>query len=410
MSLNKYFLSDNPFPETAICDPNSRDPRLNGSIFNIDILKDKIDALSIRTENAVNLIYVSGNQFDRGLGKSSLIIHHYKNLKVRQGVTCSFVRCLQKDKIEDVVRKTILEWHNEGYLWDVFKKSFSKYTEVAQDPLLQPVSINLMFQDYPDPPDILPFLHYSYVSDIERKIELYVNWLTGEIESDARPLTEIFKTYLSMPPNIEKVLEKRKVDCIEVYRACINLFNAFGYSMHYVFFDQFEDMVMGITKNKMGDFALIMKSLLSGSPGSSIFVTLHPSSENKLKAPTARDLKSVAPFDTFHRVNLLTLDIIPEKAIRLVEEYLNYYRFGDPPYPSYPFEPELLLFTWYFNKGVIRNFIQQLHHAIKSGVMLGYPEITFDFAQEHQLEIFGKLVTDRMMKEYTLWRERTNTQ
>ena len=168
-------------------------------------------------------------------------------------------------------------------------------------------------------------------------------------------------------------------------------------------------MVMSITKNRMGDFALSMKSLLSGSSGSSIFVTLHPNSETRLKQPNARDLKSVAPFDAFHRVNLLSLDIVPEKAIGLAEEYLNYYRMDDPPYPSYPFEPEFLLFTWFFNKGVIRNYLQQLHFTLKNGTMLGYPEISFGFAQDNQLEIFGKLVTEKMMKEYHLWRERTKT-
>ncbi|MBC8461261.1 MAG: hypothetical protein H8D67_25035, partial [Deltaproteobacteria bacterium] len=79
---------------------------------------------------------------------------------------------------------------------------------------------------------------------------------------------------------------------------------------------------------------------------------------------------------------------------------------GEVPYPSYPFDPELLVFTWYFNKGIIRNYLQQLNHALKNGVMLGCPELTFEYAREHQLEVLGREITARMMEEYNRWRGR----
>jgi len=401
-----YYLLDNPFPETAVCNPYSRDPRLNGSIFCIDIFEEKIRELDVRTKNSVNLIYVSGNQYDRGLGKSALMVNHYKKLKERDGVTCAYVRCMEKEKMEDIAKKVILVWHEEGFLWEAFKESFTAFSQVDRDPLLQPASVKLMFQDYPDPPDILPVPRYTYVRDIGRKIDSYVGWLSDFINADAGPLAALFEDYLSSPSELPDTLSSRKVDCISVYHACLKFLNAYGFSRHYVFFDQFEDMVMGISKSKMGSFALAMKSLLSGASGASVFVSLHPNSEMKLKEPAARDLTSVAPFDDFHRVNLLALDVAPEKAVSLAEEYLGHYRLGEAPYPSYPFEPELLVFTWYFNKGIIRNYLQQLNLALKNGVMLGYPELKLEYALEHQLEILGREVTARMMEEYNRWRGR----
>ena len=70
MSLNfsNYLLKENPFPETAVIDPLSDNIRINGEIFHEEIFRNEIEALKRKTEQRINVIYITGIQFDRGVG------------------------------------------------------------------------------------------------------------------------------------------------------------------------------------------------------------------------------------------------------------------------------------------------------------------------------------------------------
>ena len=399
-----YCLSANPFPATAVIDPSSPDVRVNGGIFNVDIFLEKIEELRRRTEQRVNLVYICGNEYDRGLGKSAIMIHHMRSLMGVEGATCAYVRCEEKDKHVDLARKAVEKWHGVGYLWRAFSLAFIDYCLSVGDVMLPVDSVRKLFEDHPAPPDRLPLTLYTHIRDIEGVVARLVSFLCTRLGADVRPLGILFGDYLSHPSQLPESMRGRKVDCMALYQSCLRLMGAYGYDRHYVFLDQFEDLVMGVSKSRLGGFALGMKILVSASESATIFVTLHPSSEQHLNDPKARDLTGVAPINATHRVNLLTLDTEPGKAVGLAEEYLRHFRDGESHYPSYPFEPELLLFIWYFNKGIIRNYLQQLYHALEYGVMSGCPEFTFEYAQGHQLEVLGREVTDRMMEEYNRWR------
>jgi hypothetical protein len=78
----KYNLRENPFPSTAVIDPLSEDIRLNGGIFHAGIFLEEIESLRKKTEQGINLIYLAGIEFDRGIGKSALVINHMRHLNV----------------------------------------------------------------------------------------------------------------------------------------------------------------------------------------------------------------------------------------------------------------------------------------------------------------------------------------
>ena len=78
---DEYLLMENPFPITASINPFDFDPRMNGTIFLKEIFEDAIQDLSERTKRGINVIYISGAQQERGVGKSALMIYQWRECK-----------------------------------------------------------------------------------------------------------------------------------------------------------------------------------------------------------------------------------------------------------------------------------------------------------------------------------------
>jgi hypothetical protein len=395
---SKYFLSENPFPETAVIDPQSADPRVNGGIFHEKIFSKEIENLQRKTQQGVNVIYLSGIEFDRGIGKSALMIHHLQKLRVESGSTCVYVRCDEKDKPRDAVRRVVEQWHCCGDLWGSFKPPFLEFSQSRKDSLLAPDAVERMFMDFPSIPEKLPLSRYTHIRDSSKIAEAFTTWLISKIKVSNRSLSILSGDYLSEPSSFLDSINGRSVDTIELYGACLKFLETFSHKRQYVFLDQFEDMVMGTSKASMGKFALEMKSIIRASAGSAnIFVTLHPNSETSLKIPAAQDMTGVAPLDGVHRIDVMVLDTKGNSAIGLTEEYFKHYRAGIAPYPTYPVQPDLLEFMCYVNRGLIRYFLQQLHNAIDYGERNGYPELTLEYAKSHALDVFGRELDQKLL-------------
>ena len=398
---SKYNLSDNPFPETAVIDPLSEDVRVNGGIFHEGIFSKEIENLRRKTEQGVNVIYLSGIEFDRGIGKSALMIHHMQSLKGGAGSTCVYVRCGEKDKPRDAARKVVEQWHCCSDLWESFKVAFTEFSRSQGDSLLAPDAVEKLFIDFPKLPNRLPLSRYTHTRDSRKIADAFASWLASRIKTGTRSLAVFARDYLSEPAEFLESIRGRSVDPIDLYEACIKFLGSFGYGRHYVFLDQFEDMVMGTSKASMGKFALEMKSIIRASAGNVIiFVTLHPNSETSLKIPAAQDMTGVAPLDAVHRIDVMILDTKGDSAIGLAGEYFRHFREGDAPYATYPVEPELLDFMCYMNRGLIRGFLQQLHNALDYGVGNGWPELTFEYAREHSLDVLGREVENKTVDAF----------
>jgi hypothetical protein len=397
----KYNLRENPFPSIAVIDPLSDDIRLNGGIFHAGIFLEEIESLRKKTEQGINLIYLAGIEFDRGIGKSALVINHMRHLKNSPECTCAYVRCCEKEKPRDAIRKVVEQWHQTGFLWEAFKGAFLAFSEAQNNSLLAPDAVKHLFKDNQTLPEKLNLGLYTRVRDSEKVAISFSNWAATNAKTNPSGLAILAKDYLSAPSDLVDTIKAKSVDSISLYEGLSRFLSAFGYNRHYIFFDQFEDMVMGTSKSTMNKFALEMKSIVRASSGAtSIFVTLHPNAEMSLKIPAARDFTGVVPLDSVHRIDVMVLDTKGDSAISLAEEYFQSFRIGEPVYKTYPVEPELLEFICYLNRGLIRGFLQQLHNALDYGANNGYPELTLEYAKQHPLEVLGKEMDEKSIENF----------
>ncbi len=402
-----YYLRDNPFPETAVIDPSSPDIRLNGSIFHEGIFSREIEALRKKTDQGVTVVYIAGFKFVRGTGKSALMINHLMRMREISGSTCVYVSCRKEDRPRDIARRAVEQWHSAGYLWESFKRAFVEFSEGQSDPLLAPDAVRELFKAFPKAPDRLPLSRYTHSRDHGKIANAFASWASNKVKTSAPSLVVLADSYLSAPSEFCESIKGKSIDSIALYEGCSRFLASFGYNRHYVFFDQFEDMIMGTTKAGMGKFALDMKGIVRASSGAvSIFVTLHPDSENRLRLQTAQDMTGVAPLDTVHRIDVMILDTKGHSSIPLAEEYFKHFRVGDSPYPTYPVEPELLEFMCYLERGLIRRFLQLLHNALAFGIGNGYPELTMEYARTHSTDILGKEVDQKTIDDFNAHRGR----
>jgi hypothetical protein len=409
--FSQYNLKENPFPETAVIDPLSEDIRLNGDIFYEPIFKKEIENLQRKTTQGTNVVYLAGIQFDRGIGKSALMINHMRRLKCSTECTCAYVRCNEKEKPKDVVRKVIEQWHYCGYLWEAFKIAFLAFSKAQNDLLLAPDAVESLFRANCTMPETLPLSLYTHTRDNERAATLFTNWASSNVKASSKGLAILAKEYLSSPTNFVKTIESKTIDIFDLYEACLRLLTSFRYKRHYIFLDQFEDLIMGTSKASINKFALEMKSFIRASSGlATIFVTLHPNSETSLRVPAAQDMTGVAPLDAVHRIDVMVLDTKGDSAILLAEEYFRRFRISNSPYTTYPIEPELLEFICYLQRGLIRGFLQQLHNALVFGVNNGYPELTYNYAKDHPLEILGRELDQRTIDGFNRHKGRLITE
>jgi len=391
--FSDYFLRENPFPETAVIDPSSEDMRINGTIFLEDIFRKEVESLRRKTELGINVVYLSGIKYDKGIGKSALLIHHWRECRELKRSTSLYIRCHERDNARDTCRKVIEHWHREGYLWDTFKTAFTEFSRERGDPRLAQDAVQALLDANPSLPRSLPLTLYTQIRSERTLAENLARWVAERTKSRSENLIPLFESYLTKPLEFPEALKGRSIDPIEVYQDILKFMNSFAYKKHFVFLDQFEDLVMGTGKARMGLLCVALKRMIEVSAGKVIlFVTLHPNSETYLRMQEAKDLTGVAPLDGVHRVDVMLLDTRGDSAVSLAVEYFRHFRVGTPPYATFPIRPELVEFMCFMQQGVIRGFLQQLHNCLEYGLLMVVPEITLEFALEHPLEIFGRVV------------------
>ena len=73
-SYEPFFLKENPFPVTPLLDPSSGDDKVNGRIYNPHIREDEIKSFESKIRQRPPLIYIENSVFERGVGKSALLV------------------------------------------------------------------------------------------------------------------------------------------------------------------------------------------------------------------------------------------------------------------------------------------------------------------------------------------------
>ncbi len=403
-SYADYHLRDNPFPTTPILDPNSPDERINGMIFNPDIMVDELSSFKSKIRRRPPLIYVENASFVRGVGKSALVVQQWRQLQQQPTLTSTYIRSEKKLKPADFAARLVTSWHQEGHLWPTVLKAIETYARADPHGEITPSGYQAFAQVFPQLPlrpiSLLNFMVYNP----GRLINHLAHWAHHQVGEGLNPDLAhcLFRTYLTDPGSFlddyPKILRKQKSDNITMITAVYRLMQLGGFQYHYIFLDQFEDVVHGLSGKSLISFNTEFRRLIEASIGyATLVVTLHPGATNTLSSDEGGDITSIAPLDQRHVVDVHGLS--PKGADQLVRTYLNHFRLPDsrPPDDLYPFTAEAIEIIYQAAKGNIRFYLQALNYAIEKGVDEEYALINGEFLTQYHPDITGRVQPDEVI-------------
>lgn len=400
-----YSLKENPFPQLAIVNPKNPDIRVNGEIFRENILQDEITSIRDRMEKRTSIIYVTGLKFDKGIGKSALVVHESRRVADVPETTSVLVRCNSKNKPADLALAVAAEWHEHRYLWNAMHRILLTFSNSRQDARVTTEAIDTMFNAYQSPPESLPLTLYTHVTAPTRFAKMVAEWLKSQSSQLNEDFLEQFLTlYLSRPKEFSQKIAKIRVkglDAIDVYANLLGFLHQSGFKNNYVFLDQLEDAIMPLPAGKIGEFCLDFRRMLeAGMEKSVMIVTLHPDSEMKLDTQAAQHLLKVAPLDAAHRIDVLALEFSGNDAIDLAIEYMNHFRTEKPDFPTFPMDPDVIRYVCFLKEGNIRQILQQLNECLKFAASNGGHRVSMDYVLEHHKETMGMLKNPTLYDEF----------
>lgn len=393
MDYEPYFLKDNPFPQNGVTDVSSDDPRINGDIFFDAIFVKELAALRQSIASQTNMIYVAGLQFDRGVGKSAILSHVWKQLKQRPDLFTAFVRCTEMaptNRPAGLCSAVIQQLHEQGYIWRAFWKLMPAYADEKKNLLFTKSSIETLYNAYQRPVDSLPLMLYTHIPDPPKLAKDVSKWLQEKFRCSDFLAGCLAESYLTKPNSFPASLTGRTADPIKSYGDVLTVLAKGGFDYGYVFLDQFEDSVISTSTGKMGEFGLGMRRMLEASTGkATIIVTLHPDSEQKLNSPAVQNLQSLAPINGQRYISLNAFEPTSPLVLPLVMEYIKRYRQGAAPDEAYPLDPKVVRYVCFLKRGLIRHILQQLYECVNFGVTQGYKKLDMDFIRQNHNMTMG---------------------
>lgn len=399
-----YCLSDNPFPTTPILDPTSDNDRINGMIFNTDIMVEEIKSLQSKIRRRLPLIYVENSDFVRGVGKSALIVQQWRQLRKDKGVTSIYIRSEKKFKPADFAARFISQWHQTGHLWPVVLSALASYVKENPRGEITAAGAEHFAETFSQLPLRVISLSYFNVFNPGQLITDLAVWAHRQL-GDGLPLElahTFFQSYLTDPRTFTdaypKVLRKHKWDNITMIAALYRLMKLGGYEYHHFFLDQFEDVVHGLSGKALITFNTELRRLVEASiDRATLIVSLHPGANATLRSDEGGDIRSIAPLDPRHVVSVWPLT--KEEASQLAKTYLDHFRLPELPPPDalYPFTAGAIEEICDAFEGNIRNCLQAFNYAIDKGVNEDHSIIDRDFLVKHHSDITGRVHADEVV-------------
>jgi hypothetical protein len=348
----------------------------------------------------MNLVYCQNqSEFVRGIGKSAIAARMFRRLREANGdATAIYIRAQKGQTPAALSRLVVGEWHRDGALWRAVAQCVELYAVEADAPAIRPDGAGMLArQKWPvDRVDLRSFLVYNPV----RLVNSVTDWACRTAPNLSPEIAEVFfQTYLSVPREFltayPKTLRKMKADEIEMLRNAVVLMGLGGYTYHYLFFDQFEEVVSGTRGRDLMKIAAEMRRLLEVGLGLvSIVVTLHPGAIISLQAPEGQELLTLAPLDTRHCVDVRSLSAADAQALAIT--YLKEFRTGEPGTPLFPLTPESITRIHEVAEGNAREVLRGFNLAIEEGADAGHPLITLEFLHAKHAEITGRISPNRI--------------
>lgn len=393
-----YFLRENPFPATPLLDPSSSDDRVSGRIYNPHIREVEIVSFESKIRQRPPLIYIENSVFERGVGKSALLVQQWRQLQHQSHATSIYIRSNEKLKPSDFVARLIERWHQDGHLWSVVLGVLDVYVRDNSQSEMSLAGYSVFREKFSQMPirsfSLAPFNVFNPSRLISDLVALACRQAGDHLHQDIARV--FFEAYLSNPNQFLQtypaVLRRQKSDNITMLAGLYRLLKLGGFRYHYLFFDQFEDVVHGMTGKALITFNTEMRRLIEASLGqATITVTLHPGATQALSTHEGGDIRSIAPLDSRHVVDVRPLT--REGAHQLALTYLDHYRLTDlaAPDPLYPFTPEALDDIHTASRGNIRACLQALNYAIVCGMEADCAQIDRAFLVKHHAEVTGRV-------------------
>lgn len=412
LDYRPYYLKNNPFPQNVtVVDVSSNDPRVNGDIFFDEVFTKELVALSQMIESRTNLIYVDGLQLDRGIGKSAILSHMWREIttkKDRPGdniIFTAFVRCTESAPVNQpagICAAVIQRLHEQGFIWRAFWTLMRRYSEERNSLLFTVSSIETLCNAFPRPVDSLPLRLYTQVSDPARLAKDVAKWLEESFKCSENLSNALAYAYLTKPNSFPTRLttagsrSKERAadddDAVGTYGDILSLLRNGGFDFGYIFLDQFEDSLTSTPAEKMGEFALGLRRMLEASSGkASLVLTLDHDSEERMSSdPALREVRRLAPVDVERRVSLNALEPASALAVPLVEKYMKRYREGTTaPDEMFPLDPKVVRYVCFLKRGVIGHILRQLHECIDYGAAHGYKKLDMDLVLKEHSSTMG---------------------
>jgi hypothetical protein len=393
-----YYLQDNPFPVSPFLDPSSDNDRVNGRIYNPHIQEAEIRSFESKIRQRLPLIYIENSVFERGVGKSALLVQQWRQLQKQADVTSNYIRSKEKFMPVDFATHLIERWHQESHLWRAVLQILAAYVKDNPQSEMSLAGFNLFREKLPSLPRRPISLTHFNVFNPKRLI----NDLATLAQRQAGDHLHIdlarvfFETYLTDPSKFLEtyptILRKRKSDHVAMLAGVYRLLRLGGFQYHYLFFDQFENVIHGMTGKTLITFAAEMRRLIEASlEQATIIVTLHPGAKLALSTHEADDIRSIAPLDPRYVIDVRPLT--KEGAHQLALTYLDHYRVPNatPSELLYPFTPEAIDDIHTASRGNIRACLQAFNYAIECGKGTGFALIDKSFLTEHHAEVTGRV-------------------
>ena len=393
-NYERYYLKDNPFPSTPVLDPGSDDDRVNGKIYNPRIREAEINSFDSKIRQRLPLIYIENSEFERGVGKSALLVQQWRQLQMQPNVTSIYFRSTEGMGPADFASRIIEQWHTEGHLWEVLLKTLTSYVKESNYSEMPTAGLSLFVEKNPRLPQRPIYLSNFNVFNSKRLIgdlSSLVHEKAG-ISISIDLAKSFYEAYLTDPNKFLQIIRKQKSNSINMLTGIYHLLKLAGYQYHFLFFDQFEDVVHGLTGKRLIEFNTKMRPLIEASMGSAtITVTLHPGATQALSSHEGGDIRSIAPLDSRHVVDIGRLTV--GGAHQLATTYLDHYRTSIDREldPLFPFTSDAIVSIHQASAGNIRACLQAFNYAIVCGMDADFATIDGDFLVNHHTEITGKI-------------------
>ena len=78
-----------------------------------------------RIQSRTNFVYIRGLQFTRGVGKTAILVHVWKEIKQNPRLFTAFIKCLDiapTNKPTGFCSAVLRHLHEQGYIWQAFGK------------------------------------------------------------------------------------------------------------------------------------------------------------------------------------------------------------------------------------------------------------------------------------------------